>query len=99
MQAGGKIEPGELPLVALLRELDEELGLALSASDTRFIGTFEAEAANEPGHVVRAELFDVAVTDVVMPGAEIAEVIWINRADTQAIPLAPLSRRHVLALP
>jgi 8-oxo-dGTP pyrophosphatase MutT (NUDIX family) len=98
MQAGGKIEPGEQPVAALMRELNEELGLVLSAADARYLGMFEAEAANEPGFIVQAELFDVAIRDTVTPAAEIAEAVWISRADSQALSLAPLTRRHVLNL-
>lgn len=41
MQAGGKIEPGEDPAAALLRELDEEIGLRVggrAAADRSIFG-------------------------------------------------------------
>ncbi|HIV78359.1 MAG TPA: NUDIX domain-containing protein, partial [Candidatus Sphingomonas excrementigallinarum] len=46
MQAGGKIEPGEDPAAALLRELDEEIGLRVGVDALRPIGRFSAAAAN-----------------------------------------------------
>jgi 8-oxo-dGTP pyrophosphatase MutT (NUDIX family) len=82
----------------LLRELHEELGVTINAGSAEYIGVFEAEAANEPGHLVRAELFNVAIGDVVSAGAELAEAVWVSRAESSALPLAPLTRRHVLGL-
>lgn len=98
MQAGGKIEAGEQPVTALLRELQEELGLVLRSEDTRYLGVFEADAANEPGHLVRAELFEVMIDKEVAPAAEIAEAIWTDWAAARELPLAPLTRMHVLRL-
>jgi 8-oxo-dGTP diphosphatase len=98
MQAGGKIEPGEEPLAALQRELDEELGLTVAATDVTYLGRFEADAANEPGHLVLAELFDVRATTPTAAAAEIAEVAWVHPSDGDLPLLAPLTREHVLKL-
>lgn len=54
MQVGGKIEPGEEPLPALLREFGEEVGLTLDTSRAEPLGRFGAPAANEPDHHVDA---------------------------------------------
>lgn len=96
MQAGGKIEDGEEPLAALARELSEELGLIIGGAEPRYLGRFEADAANEPGHVVQAELFELPWTGDVRPAAEIEEVLWLHPADRVVPPLAPLTRRHVM---
>ena len=99
MQAGGKIDPGETPVEALLRELAEELGLAVEPDDLRYLGRFIAEAANEPGHVLEAELFHLRVSRrEFRVAAEIEEAMWVSIDAAQDLPLAPFTCDHVLAL-
>jgi 8-oxo-dGTP pyrophosphatase MutT (NUDIX family) len=98
MQAGGKIECGESPHVALQRELREEIGLTIDLAGVRHLGRFSAMAANEPGRTVEAELFRVPLQGVPVAGSEIAELIWIDSSEAVRLPLAPLTRDHVLPL-
>lgn len=98
MQAGGKIEGSEDPLAALHRELREEIGLELEQEAARYLGRFSAPAANEPDCIVEAELFHVRTSHLPAISAEIAEALWLGPAEAMAMPLAPLTRDHVLPL-
>lgn len=98
IQPGGKIEPGEAPIDALVRELREELGLEVLVGVVDYLGVFEAPALDEPGATVRAETFAVRVDGPVRPRAEIAELAWIDGPDAGGLPLAPLSRDVLLPL-
>ncbi|MGJ7516956.1 NUDIX hydrolase [Pseudomonas baetica] len=96
MQPGGKIEAHEQPVNALARELEEELGLVIDPAQATFLGQFSAPAANEPGFVVKAEIFLLNIDAVVTPAAEIEEVIWIDPATDGDLLLAPLTRDLIL---
>jgi 8-oxo-dGTP diphosphatase len=98
MQAGGKIESTEAPKAALVRELAEELDVRVHPDDLDHLGRFVAKAANEEGHLVEAEIFRVCVPATIRPSAEIEEVIWIDPSGNIDVPLAPLTRDHVLPL-
>ncbi|MGE8150777.1 NUDIX hydrolase [Pseudomonas vancouverensis] len=96
MQPGGKIEPHELPVHALARELEEELDLDIDPAQAVYLGAFSAPAANEPGFVVHAELFQLNIEADVTPAAEIEEVIWIDPTRDTGLNLAPLTRDLIL---
>lgn len=99
MQAGGKIEVGETPLSALTRELQEEIGLSLEGNNTvRHLARCLAPAANEPDHVVEAEIYHVRASHVPIVSSEIEEAIWVDAEQAEAMPLAPLTRDYVLPL-
>lgn len=98
MQPGGKRDAGEDDISALAREIDEELGCRVVRDSIQPLGEFDAISANEPGFGVRASLYEVDVTGDIVPRAEIDEMIWIDPAAPTDIPLAPLTREHVLPL-
>jgi 8-oxo-dGTP diphosphatase len=99
MQAGGKIERGETAFEALARELGEELLYTPEAAEAGYLGRFSAEAANEPGHVVEAELFRLRAPDCGFTlGAELEEALWVHPDAAPRLVLAPLTRDCVLPL-
>ena len=98
MQPGGKRDRGEDDVTALAREIQEELGCRLVADSIRPLGAFDAISANEPGFLVRAALYEIGVTGEIAPKAEIEAMMWIDPAAPADVPLAPLTRDHVLPL-
>ncbi len=98
MQPGGKRDAGEDDASALMREIGEELGCHAVRDSIRPLGEFDAVSANEPGFRVRASLYGIAVTGEISPQAEIDAMLWIDPAAPPDIPLAPLTRDHVLPL-
>lgn len=101
MQPGGKIEPGESALDTVRRELHEELGLLLPAERFAWLGTFEQDAANEPGRRVLAECFAVTLDEIdqiPVAAAEIEQSLWVDPASPGNLRLAPLSVHALLPL-
>jgi 8-oxo-dGTP diphosphatase len=98
MLPGGKIEPDEEPVDALVRELREELGLVIDPGMASRLSLFSAKAANEPECTVEAELFALSIESQPVAAAEIEEMIWLDPEATGTIELAPLTRDVVLRL-
>ena len=100
MQPGGKRETGERPEQTLERELQEELSLTVSVPAQNHIGRFRTPAANEPDHMIEAELFQLPIqTEAVLPAAEIEQIIWINPFNIpDDLPLAPFTKDTVIPL-
>ena len=97
MQPGGKPEPGESASETLSRELDEELGIRLEPSELRSLGSFTAAAANEPGFLVVADVFEADIgAQLPRVGAEITELRWVSRSDAEQLEIAPLALEYFL---
>lgn len=92
-QPGGKIDAGEQPEIALIREIEEELGIFIDESQLRYAAKMSAPAANEVGSIVEAELFHLTLKEGQVPAAssEIEELIWVHAGD-QTRPVALLSQ-------
>lgn len=92
MLPGGKIEPGETSDVTALREVREELGLALDPARLSFVGPYATDAANEPGHWLASDVYRYGEPiGAVAPQAEIDALEWLDPA-LPGRELAPLTR-------
>lgn len=92
MLPGGKLELGETGLEAAVREIAEELHLALDPAELSGVGTMSAPAANEPGFEVVCDVFEWQGTvERIGVFEEIEEARWFA-ADSRTDELAPLSR-------
>ncbi|WP_424346560.1 DUF4031 domain-containing protein [Kocuria sp. CH-021] len=100
MLVGGKLDPGESPAAAAVRETAEEVGLRLDPAQLGLLGEFEAPAANEDRTWVRCTVFTAPLTGRPVPLAEIEELRWqpVGEDVLDALPvdLAPLLREHVI---
>ena len=91
---GGKPDADERPLEALVRELDEELGVCPLAP--RFLADVEALAALE-GVPMKMTVFEADIDQIPRPAAELADMRWISGSEPD-VRLAPAVRDHVLPL-
>jgi 8-oxo-dGTP pyrophosphatase MutT (NUDIX family) len=96
MHPGGKPEAGESPAQTASRELEEEVGIVLAPAALALLGTWLADAANEPATQIEATVFTAPGTWSARPSAEIAEIRWLDLAADLPDDLAPLLTDHVL---
>jgi len=96
-QPGGKRDANDRDdLHTLARELHEELGCSMHEQGTLWMGRFSAPAANEPGYVVEAEVYEVKTDGPLVAQAEIESLCWIDPAALDDRPIARLSREFIL---
>jgi 8-oxo-dGTP diphosphatase len=78
---GGKREGAETDLQTLLREIAEELTVALKPETVTHVGTYQA------GHpVVRMSCYAAGFSGTLAASAEIDELAWFSYADRPHVP-------------
>jgi 8-oxo-dGTP pyrophosphatase MutT (NUDIX family) len=97
MLPGGKIEAGESPAQAAVRELHEEVGAELEPDSLTFLGEWTAPAANETGRTVHGHIFEHPWLDGLAVRAEIEDLLWLHPDEmAKRDDLAPLLVTRVL---
>ncbi|GCE08603.1 NUDIX hydrolase [Dictyobacter aurantiacus] len=76
---GGKREPGETDRAALVREVQEELSVALEPETVSYFDTFTAQAHGKAaGTVVISTCYQADYTGQLQAANEIEEVTWLS---------------------
>ncbi|MCX4091850.1 NUDIX hydrolase [Nocardia sp. alder85J] len=83
---GGKREGGESDPETLLREIDEELTVALLPETVAHVGTYAAAVPEAPGTVVRMACYTADFAGTLAPSSEIDEIAWFTYADRDRVP-------------
>ncbi|MGH3149684.1 MAG: NUDIX hydrolase [Streptosporangiaceae bacterium] len=81
---GGKREDAETDLRTLLREIAEELTVALVPDTVRHVGTYQA--GQPDGEVVRMSCYTAAYAGTLAASSEIDELAWFCYADRPRVP-------------
>ncbi|MFD2647548.1 (deoxy)nucleoside triphosphate pyrophosphohydrolase [Devosia albogilva] len=92
---GGKLEPGEGPEAALVRELKEELGITVALAD--LVAHSFASHAYENFHLLMP-LFTCRRWQGTPMALEHAALAWVTPAEMAAFPMPPADEPLVLAL-
>lgn len=94
---GGKREPGETDVDTLVREIDEELAVAIDPATAVRFGVFEAQAHGKAaGVLVRMTCYTAEFSGTPAPSGEIAELAWLAYADRGRVsPINQLVFEHL----
>ena len=90
---GGKVEPRETAIAALIREIDEELGVGLEATDLTWLARAEDAAA---GLVI--SLYTCCRWHGAPHCLDAAVIGWFAPGEMMALPMPPLDRPLATAL-
>lgn len=95
---GGKVEPGETPVNALIRELSEELAMSVSELDLH-PATFAQSATRDDGPPIVILLYIYLHFSGEAVSQEGAEIGWFTAEEVASLPKPPLDidlARHLL---
>lgn len=86
---GGKVEPSEMPLISLVRELSEELGI-LCHPHSMTPATFAESRADDAGQAIVILLYTVTRWSGEPKSLEGGAVDWFTPEEVRALAMPPL---------
>ena len=95
---GGKVDPGETPRAALVREISEELGIKLDPAALAPAGFVDDHSAQGRNPIVLM-LYTCTVWSGAPEALDGQVWGWFTLAEALGLPLAPLDRTLLAALP
>ena len=90
---GGKVEPGETPVAALERELDEELAISATIGSPLTFAVHE-----EPGLRILLLFFAATLGDALPRALEDQQMAWVAPEDLPSYPTPPADAELVRIL-
>ena len=93
---GGKIEEGETPEDALVREIEEELGCQLDKESLEHITDYRGPAAGRPGIMVHIKLYQGTIDGELTANAEIEKLGWLSKEDAENPVASETIRVHII---
>lgn len=93
---GGKLEYGETPEAAVIRETEEEIGV--TPTNIRYLDVFKSQTPE--GRSMQMYVFSGDITGSIAPHREIAELHWLSYAQMieQSNMLTPMTKTHILPM-
>jgi 8-oxo-dGTP pyrophosphatase MutT (NUDIX family) len=93
---GGKREPGETDEQALIREVKEEISIAIVPGSLKPMGKFEALAHGKIDTLVQITAYTADFSGEMRPDSEIEEIGWIDYGDIEtATPVMKLILQYL----
>lgn len=83
---GGKREGAESDLETLLREIEEELTVALIPESVEHVGTYEAAVHGPADALVRMSCYTADYRGTLTASSEIEDLAWFRYADRALVP-------------
>lgn len=97
IQPGGKLEAGESETEAVIRELNEEMGITVTENDFEKIGYYYAEAAGHTGSRLKLAAYLVnGYVGTPRPQAEVEEIRGFNSTVPEDIELASILEHDII---
>lgn len=93
---GGKIEGGETPEEALVREIKEELGCGIEPESLQFINEYEAPAAGAKDMLLHLKLYSGTLLGDPAASAELSRLGWLSKDDAANMEASETIRTKII---